>query len=233
MKDRVVLVTGATEDLGRAAARALAEHGATVILMDRKQKDLEAFYDELVAAKLPTPAILPFALATASLDVYDEAARVIETELGRLDGLLHTAEELGALAPLELYDPGNWVRVLHANLTARWLLTRALLPLLKKSKDASIVFSTADVARRARAYWGAYAVAGFGNEALVQLLAEELTTNTSVRVNSLDPGPVRTFARSRAYPGENPQTLPEPKDVMPAYLYLLGADSLNISGRQF
>lgn len=228
---RVILVTGASADLGRAAALTYAAHGASVVLLDRDTQPLETVYDEITSQEYPEPAILPLDLASATLEICEAAAGVIAREFGRLDGLLHAAAELGTLTPLELYDPPTWGRVLQVNLNARWLLTRACLPLLKKSDAASILFASADVGRHARAYWGAYGVAAFGNEALVQILAAELETNTSIRVNSLDPGAVQSFQRSRAYPGEDARALPRPKDIMGMYLYLMGPDSRTISGR--
>jgi NAD(P)-dependent dehydrogenase (short-subunit alcohol dehydrogenase family) len=231
LRDRIILITGATDDIGYAAALACARHGATVVAIDQHRRALEKLHDEIVALGAPQPAMLPLDLAALTPELAAEAAAAIDQECGRLDGLLHAAQELGALAPLELYDPPTWARVLHVNLTARWLLTRACLPLLKKSSDASIVFSTSDVARAARAYWGAFAAAGFGTEALVQMLAQELEANTAIRVNSIDPGPVRSFLRQRAYPGEDPRTLPAPAEVMDAYLHLLGPESRGTTGQ--
>lgn len=228
---RVILVSGATGGLGRAAALALAGHGATVVLLGRTLKKLERVYDEIEARHLPKPAMLVADLARAGPAEYDTVAQTIGQEFGRLDGLLHSAAELGTLTPLELYDPATWQRVLTVNLTAPFLLTRACLPLLKRAPDASVVFTSADVGRKGRAYWGAYAVAAFGIEGMAQVLADELSANTAVRVNTLDPGPARTNLRAAAYPGENRQALPPPEALMATYLYLLGPDSRGVTGQ--
>ena len=230
---RTLLITGAGTGIGRAAALACAAHGATVVLLGRTRAKLERVYDEIEARGGAAPAMLEVDLARAGADDYATVAQTLDQELGRLDGLLHNAAELGVLAPIEHYDPDTWARVLTVNVTAAFLLTRACLPLLKRSPDASVVFTTADVGRRGRAYWGAYGAACAALEGLAQTLADELAANTRVRVNTLDPGPVRTALRVRAYPGEDPTSLPVPADIMPIYHYLLGPASRGETGRQF
>ncbi len=231
LASRRVLITGAGDGIGRAAALACAQHGASVILLGRTAKKLEKVYDEIESHGWPTPAILPLDLATATPSHYEQLAQTVEKEFGRLDGLLHNAADAGTLTPLEHYTPETWFRVMQVNLNAAWLLTRACLPLLRKSADASIIFTTADVGRQGRAYWGAYGVSCFGLEGMMQILADELATEGKIRVNSLDPGAVRTGLRSRLYPGEDRDALPTPETIMPAYLYLLGPDSRGTSGR--
>lgn len=228
---RVILVTGAGRGIGRAVSLALAEHGASVVLLGRTAAALEQVYDTIESRGLPRAAILPLDLATVSPAQCEEVAALIEKELGRLDGLLHNAAELGALAPIEHYDPTLWYRVMQVNVHAPFLLTRACLPLLKKSPDASVVFTSADVGRRGRAYWGAYGVACFAVEGMAQILTDELSANTPIRVNSFDPGPVRTALRARAYPGETSEKLPLPQEVVIPYLYLLGPDSKGTTGQ--
>jgi NAD(P)-dependent dehydrogenase (short-subunit alcohol dehydrogenase family) len=228
---RNILVTGAGDGIGRAAALALAEHGASVILLGRTAAKLEKVYDEIEKRGWPQAAILPLDLAQAAPGHYDQLAQTIETEFGRLDGLLHNAADVGTLTPVELYEPETWYRVIQVNLNAAWLLTRACLPLLKKSADASIVFTSADVGRQGRAYWGAYGVSCFGLEGLTQILADEVAAAGQLRVNSLNPGAVRTAMRSRLYPGEDAAKLSRPEDLMPAYLYMLGPDSRGVNGQ--
>jgi len=233
LRDRVVLVTGAGGGIGGAVAMACARHGAQVILHDRSARLLEKIYDAIAAANGPPPTMLPLDLMQATPDACAALADTVQREFGRLDGLAHCAAELGALAPLELYEPVTWLRVLQVNLTAAWLVTRACLPLLKKSPDAAIVFTGADVGRKARAYWGAYGVAAFGIEGLARTLAAELASRPALRVNSLDPGAVQTALRSQAYPGEDPKVHPLPEDIAPSYLYLLGPHSRGVTGRAF
>ena len=228
---RVILVTGAGDGIGRAVSLAFAAHGASVVLLGRTVAKLESVYDRIVADGNPEPAIYPMDLEGAVPEEHRQLAERIESELGRLDGLLHNAGLLGSLTPLELYDPTQWLRVMQVNLNAPFLLTRACLPLLKRAGDASVLFTSSGVGRRGRAYWGAYSASKFAVEGLMQILADELEENSQVRVNSINPGRVRTTMRATAYPAENPAELPAPEDIVPPYLYLMGPDSHGVHGQ--
>ena len=228
---RVILVTGAGAGLGRAAALAYARHGASVILLGRTVGKLEKVYDEIEQLGGPQPAIMPLDMSKAGDEACQQIAQGIEKEFGRLDGLLHNAAYLGALAPLSLYSLPMWPEVMQVNVNVPLLLTRACLPLLEQAADASVIFTSDSVGRQGRAYWGAYGVSKFALEGIMQILAAELEGSTNIRVNSLDPGAVRTFMRSRAYPGEDPARLPAPEDVMATYLYLMGPDSRSVTGQ--
>ena len=228
---RVILVTGAGGAIGSAVAKALAAQGASVVLMGRSLGPLEKVYDTIVAAGHAQPAICPLDFAATTFEDFQQAISMIQQELGRLDGLLHAAATLGSLTPVEHFDADLWSRVLQVNLTAPMLLTRACLPLLKAAPDAAILFSTSAVGQQGRAYWGAYGVAQAGIENLTQTLADELEANTTLRVNSIDSGPVRSRLRALAYPGEDPNTLPDAKTVIPAYLHLMGPAG-GISGQR-
>jgi len=228
---RIILVTGAGSGIGRAAAKSFAAHGATVILLGRTIKKLEAVYDEIEDAGSPQPAIYPMNLETATPNDYETLANTLETEFGQLNGLLHNAGLLGRLSPIEHYDMKLWYQVMQVNLNAPFLLQQACLRVMKRAVDASIVFTSADVGRKAKAYWGAYSVSKFAIEGLMQILADELETNTTIRVNSINPGAVRTAMRRAAYPGEEPTTIPVPESIMPLYLYLMGPDSGEVNGQ--
>lgn len=230
---RVILVTGAGDGIGRALALGLAAQGATVGLLGRTQRKLERTYDAIGKAGGPKAALLPFNLETAGAAEYDALQAALEREFGRLDGLAHLAGILGARSPIDHFDVPTWCKVLHVNLTAGFILTQSLLPLLRRSEDASIVFTSSTVARRGRAYWGAYAVSKFGVEGLMQVLADEMAETTKIRVNSVNPGPVRTSMRQQAFPGEAPERNPEPAAVLGPFLYLLGPDSKGVSGQAF
>jgi len=231
LKNRVILVTGAGDGIGRAAALAYAKHGATVLLLGRTLSKLEAVYDEIVQQGSPEPALLPLNLSHAKLDDYLSLLRTIEKKEGRLDGILHNAALLGPIMPLESYDPETWDEVMSVNLRAPFQLTQALLPLLSQSDDASVIFTTSSVGRKVRANWGAYAISKQGIEGLSSMLASELSHTTSIRFNCLNPGATRTSMRASAFPQENPLTLPAPEQIMPAYLYLIGSDSQGITGQ--
>lgn len=231
LASRRILITGAGDGIGKAVALACARHGASVVLLGRTAAKLEKVYDEIERHHWPQAAILPLDLATATPSHYEQLAHGIEQEFGRLDGLLHNAADSGTLTPLAHYTPEMWYRVLQVNLNAAWLMTRACLPLLHESADASIVFTSADVGRKGRAYWGAYGVSCFALEGMMQIIADELASEGRIRVNSLDPGKVRTGMRARLYPGEDRNTLPAPEEITPAYLYLLGPDSKHVNGQ--
>ncbi|HRA42538.1 MAG TPA: YciK family oxidoreductase [Gammaproteobacteria bacterium] len=233
LKNRVILVTGASRGIGHAVAKTFAAHGATIILLGRTVKKLEALYDEIVTAGHPTPAIYPFNLANATSKDYEDLQHNIAHHFGQLDGLLHNAAQLGTLTPLEHYPIEQWYQVLQVNLNSAFLLTQATLPLLKRSMDASIVFTTANEGTTGKAYWGAYGVSKFALNGLMQTLADELETNTRIRVNSVNPRQVRTPLRASAYPAENTKDLPLPETILPLYLYLMGSDSQDVRGRTF
>lgn len=230
---RVILVTGAGDGIGRAAAKAFAAHGATVILLGKTEGKLEQVYDEIVAAQHPEPMIVTLDLQYLQIDAADDLAKQIHDTFGRLDGLLHNAALLGSLTTVQDYSPERWQQVMQVNCHAAFLLTRALLPLMKTAPDASLVFTTSSVGRHGRAFWGAYAVSKFAVEGLVQTLADELETVSRVRVNAINPGGTRTRMRAAAYPGENPETRPSADSLMPLWLYLMGPDSIGISGQSF
>mgnify|MGYP003530465188 FL=1 len=230
LKGRVILVTGAGRGIGAAAAKAFAAHGATVLLLGKTEESLNHLYDEIEEAGYPQPAVIPFNLETALAHQYDELAAMIENEFGRLDGLLHNAAILGPRTPLEQLSGDNFMRVMQINVNAAFMLTSTLLPLLKLSADASVVFTSSSVGRQGRAYWGAYAVSKFACEGLMQVLADEVEGISQVRANSINPGATRTDMRALAYPGENPASNPAAEDIMPLYLYgVLGILPPNIA----
>ena len=231
LANRIILVTGAGDGIGSAAAKSFATHGATVILLGRTTSKLEAVYDEIEQAGHPQPAIYPMDLEGASPNDYENLAKILETEFGRLNGLLHNAGQLGTLTPLEHYDINQWYKIMQVNLNAPFLLTKACLRLMKRAQDASIVFTSSNVGYKGKAYWGAYAVSKFAIVGMMQILADELEANTDIRVNSINPGAVRTKMRAAAYPGEESQLLPLPETIMFPYLYLMGPDSHEINGQ--
>jgi NAD(P)-dependent dehydrogenase (short-subunit alcohol dehydrogenase family) len=232
LQDRVVLITGAANGIGHALARSIAAHGATTVLLDRDVAGLEKTYDEIVAAGHPAPALYPMDLQGASPDDYLELANTLEKEFQRLDGLIHNAAQLGALVPFANFDNELWFQTLQVNLNAPFLMTTACLGLLNNSPDASIIFSSDTTGRKGKAYWGAYGVSKAALEGFMQILADELEANTSVRVNSIDPGPVRTALRLMAYPAEDRDALNLPDDITKPFLYLVGPDIKGITGQQ-
>lgn len=221
LQDKIILVTGAGDGIGKAAAKTYAKHGATVVLLGRTTQKLEAVYDEIIAEKGVQPAIYPMNLEGASPKDYADLANTIETEFGALHGLLHNAAMFGAASPIQHQDIDLWYKIMQINVNAPFLMTRALLPLLIKTGGARIVFTTDN---KTQAYWGAYGTSKAAIDGLMKILADELDTDKPVRVNALNPGAVRTRLRSRAFPGENPNELKTPDEIMSAYLYVMGRD---------
>ena len=231
LEGRIVLVTGALEGIGRAVALACAAQGATVILSSFKEKDLEPVYDRILEQGGPEPAILPLDLESATEADYNAAANIIGDTFGRLDGLVHCAAFAPYLSRIDDYDPDEWERVIKVNLTAPFMLTQACLPLLRAAEDASLVFTSDRVGRTGKAYWGAFAAAKFGLEGLMQVLAEETSESGKLRVNSIDPGVVRTALRANLYPGEDASSNPPPEQIAGAYVQLLGPECRGKTGQ--
>ncbi|WP_339723035.1 YciK family oxidoreductase [Marinomonas primoryensis] len=232
LKNKVILVTGAGDGIGKAAAITYAKYGATVILLGRSIKKLEAVYDHIEKQKYPQAAIVPLNLDGAAEHDYIELANTIENEFGHLDGILHNASLLGERTTLASYDPTLFEQVMRVNVTSQLLLNQALLLLMQKAENASIVFTTSGVGRNAKANWGAYAISKFATEAMMQILSSELASQSpTIRANAINPGATRTSMRANAYPEEDPTTLTTPDDIMPLYLYLMGKDSLTINGQ--
>ncbi|GAC1458739.1 MAG: YciK family oxidoreductase [Steroidobacteraceae bacterium] len=230
---RVIAITGASSGIGRAVALACAQHGAEVVLIGRDPQKLEAVHGEIGAAGAREASIAVLDLEKALARDYDQIADALLGRYGRLDGLLHNAGLLGSLAPIEHYDVPTWCRVLHVNVTAAFCLTQVLLPALKKSADASVLFTASAVGRHGRAFWGAYAVSKFALEGLAQVLSAEVEGISPVRVNTLNPGRARTAMRRQAYPAEDLGSLPLPAALTAPYLALLGPASRGVTGQAF
>ena len=232
LKDKIILITGAGDGIGRAAALSYALHGATVVLHGRTINKLEVIYDEIESLGAPQPAILPLQLSTATSHDYELLYDTLAQQFGRLDGILHNAGILGERTELANYPIEEWDDVMAVNLRAPFVLTQELLPLLEKSDNASVIFASSGVGREARATWGAYSVSKIAIEAVNQIFAKE-STYPNVRFNCVNPGATRTAMRAKAYPDEDPKILPTPDSIMGAYLYLMGDDSLDQNGQSF
>lgn len=230
LRNKVILVTGASDGIGKEAAWTYARHGAQLVLLGRSQNKL----DRLASMIEHETGLLPVAYAldflTAGPQEYHQLAEQLTSTFHRLDGLLLNAGMLGTLGPLEQADPQEWQQVQQVNVTAALLLIQALLPLLRRSPAAAILFTSSGVGRRGRTNWGAYAVSKFATEGLMQVLADELAT-THIRVNAINPGATRTAMRAKARPDEDPGCLPAPATLMPVYLYLMSNDGRSVHGQ--
>jgi NAD(P)-dependent dehydrogenase (short-subunit alcohol dehydrogenase family) len=231
LRDRVVLVTGAGGGLGAPLARECAARGATVILHGRVVRKLEALYDEIVAAEHPEPIILPLDLAKATADDFGNVANALQAQLGRLDALVHTAAMLGTLGPIEHQSFDSWLALLRVNVAAPMGLTRAVMPLLDASPDASVVFTLDNRGEQPRAYWGGYAVTKAGVATLARELADEWENRPNLRINAVVPGPIRSPLRGQTHPGEDRAALPSPDALVLLYLHLIAGQTKADSGQ--
>lgn len=230
LKDKVILVTGAGAGIGKQAAISFAQHGATVILLGRTVKKLEQTYDEIEAAGYAQPAIIPLDMKGATKQNYLDMAETIEQQFGRLDGVLHNAGLLGVISPFDQISEDNFDDIMQVNVKAQFLMTQAILPSLRKSKDARIIFTSSTVGHSGRAYWGTYSISKFATEGMMQILADELS-DSHIRVNAINPGATRTGMRAKAYPAEDSEELKTPLDIMPLYLYLMAPEGKEVHGQ--
>ncbi|TDR81975.1 SDR family oxidoreductase [Paludibacterium purpuratum] len=228
---RVILITGATKGLGRQTALTCAAHGATVVLVARNVKRLEAVYDEIVAAGGPEPAAIPLDLYTALEPEFNSAAQQIQSALGRLDGIVHCASYLYAVSPLADQGIDEWMHQYRINTVAPHALTRACLPLLSRSPDASVLFVGETHGLHPGAYWGGFGASKAGLVYLTKVAASEWDDRPNLRVNLLVPGSINSPLRMKTHPGEDRSERAELSDAMPWFLYWLGSDSTGRSGQ--
>lgn len=233
LRDRVVLITGSSDGIGKALALHIAGLGAQVILHGRSVQKLEKIYDAIEEIEgAPRPSIAVMDLESANAESYTTLAQSIESEFGRLDGLVLNASILGERYSIEQYDAVLWQKVMHVNVTSAFAMTQVFLPLLQKSDDASVIFTSSGVGRTGKAFWGAYAVSKFATEGLSQVLADEHRRG-KLRFNCINPGATRTNMRLAAYPGEDRDLLKRPEDILAPYVFLLGPDSAGVTGESF
>ena len=231
LRERVILVTGAGQGLGRVAASAFARRGATVILHGRNVARLEAVYDQIDAEGLAQPAILPLDFAKASQRDLDGFAESIHATLRRLDGIFHAASHFVSPMPMALHDLDMWMAAARVNLLVPAALTKACMPMLKRADDASVVFLSESHALKPKAYWGPFAVVKSALSTLTAILADESEALPNPRINLCLPGPVASPMRAQSHPGELASTLPLPETVATCFLYLMGPDSTGITGQ--
>tara|TARA_R110001583_G_scaffold112917_3_gene263079 strand:+ start:11222 stop:11959 length:738 start_codon:yes stop_codon:yes gene_type:complete len=228
---KTILITGAGDGIGKTLAIHCAQQGASVILLGKTVKKLEAVYDEIALLGQQQASILPVDLKGATESHYEDLADTIKREYGKLDALVHNASVLGVLGPFAQIEKSTWDDVIQVNLTSQFMLTKALIPVLSLAKNASTIFTTSGVGNQGRAYWGAYSISKFATEGMMQTLADEFEKST-LRFNAINPGATRTGMRASAFPAEDISLLKTPEDIMPTYLYLLSDDSTEVNGQR-
>lgn len=231
LQNRIILVTGASDGIGREAALTYARYGASVVLLGRNEDKLRTVAQEIQQAGGIAPQWFTLDLLTCTPETCQQLAQKIAIHYPRLDGVLHNAGLLGDVVPMDQQKPDVWQDVMQVNVNGTFMLTQALLPLLLKAEAGSLVFTSSSVGQQGRANWGAYAVSKFATEGMMQVLAEEYQGR--LRVNCINPGGTRTGMRASAFPTEDPLKLKTPADIMPLYLWLMGDDSRRKTGSTF
>lgn len=238
MTGKTLLITGAAGGLGSAIARKAATLGADLVLLDNNQNKLNELHDELDAEHGKQPGLYPLDMRGATTDDYKQLADTIDDVFGGLHGIAHCAATLGQISPIDQIDAKTWQETFAVNLHAPVLLTQALLPLLRKTGNGGIVFTTDN---KTTAYWGAYGISKASVISAMRIIADELDTSidspkniteasNGVTCNAINPGPMRTNLRSSAYPGEDPNSITPPDEKVPAYLYLLSDSGRSSNG---
>lgn len=230
LANKIILITGAGDGIGKQAALSYAGSGATVILVGRTVAKLESTYDEIIAKGAPQPSIVPMDHQGATPKHYQGLAETIAGEYGKLDGILFNASVLGTLCPFTQIKEKEFDEVMQVNVKSQFLMVQALLPLMQQNDTASVVFTTSGVGHKGRAFWGTYSMSKFATEGMMQVLADE-HKNKAIRFNCINPGATRTDMRSKAYPGEDPNTLKTPSQIMPTYVYLMADVSRGVNGQ--
>ncbi|MBT0586449.1 YciK family oxidoreductase [Alteromonas oceanisediminis] len=232
LRDKVILITGAGDGIGKEIALSYAKHGAICILLGRTVSKLEAVYDEIIESGGQEPAIVPLDLNGATPQNYSDMGSTIIDQFKQLDGLVLNASVLGMLCPFAEIKPNEWQEAMQVNVNANAYLIQGLLPALKKSPSASVIFTTSSVGRQGRKFWGAYSVSKFATEGMMEVLADEFQAE-AIRFNCINPGATRTDMRAKAYPAEDKSQLKTPEEIMPTYLYLMCSESQSVTGSVF
>lgn len=225
LKNKNILITGATDGIGAQISKLYSSHGANIILLGRNEEKLNKIYDDIIENADTKPLILKCDLNQISDNGAKEIANAISDEYGVLHGLIHNAAELGKLTSLENYSLDDWDKLMRVNLTAPFLLTKYLLPSLKEADNGRVILTSSGVAHKGRAFWGAYSISKAALKTMQEIFSEEFEGSSSIKFFSFDPGATRTKMRSTAYPAEDPNNLKSAEDLNDYYLWFFSEKS--------
>ena len=229
LKDKNILITGASKGIGRSLAINLSKHKANVILLARNEDLLDSLYDEIKEKYNTNPMIIGCDLSQFEEDKAQEIANVVSKNYKCLDALINNASILKKMSSINDYDLRSWKKVLNVNLTSAFLLSKYLMPLMMDSKLPRIIFTSSGVANKGKAYWGAYSVTKAGIKNLSEILNDELNSLTNFKVFNFNPKETRTEMRALAYPAENPSSVKAPDELINYYLWMLSERSTSSS----
>ncbi len=221
LKDRIILVTGATGSIGRMAALTYAKHGATVILHGSRQLSLDKLYDEIEAAGYPQPASLALNFLNAKEADYKGLAETVFATFKRLDGIFHAASHMAPLSPLALQDLATWNAHLTVNIAAPVAITRHCLPMLKRAASARVAFLSETHAFAPKAYWGAFATTKASLTHIAKIWNDEISADSTMHFGVFVPGPIQSQMRAMSHPGEHQSEIPAIESIASALLYML------------
>lgn len=231
LKDKVVLITGASQGIGAEVAFAYAQQGATVVLLGRNIRKLEQVYDRIQAASLPEPFAISFDLLTASENEFNQLAESIFQSAHHLDGIVHCAAYFYALSPFAAQTVDEWINQYRINVVAPMGLTRAMMPLLQKSSDASVIFVGETHANTPKAYWGGFGASKAALNYLCLSLADEYERFAHFRANIILPGIVNSPHRQKTHPGESVDERKNIEELLPDFIYWMSESSRGKSGQ--
>ena len=234
LSKKTILITGATDGIGKALAIEFSKLGANIILLGRDSSMLDTVYDKLEHLyESQKHLILEVDLALLNNESVHEIASVINDEYEALDGIINNAAILGTMTTLKDYELSRWDEVININLRAPFLLSITLIPALMDSRMPRIIFTSSGVADVGRAFWGAYSVSKFGLKGLAEIFANELETTSSIKEFNFDPGATQTKMRASARPAEDPNTLKTPNELLECYLWFFSEDSFESNNHYY
>ena len=225
LKDKNILVTGASRGIGKAIAIGLSDYGANIIMLAKNENQLDQIYDEIKSNSETNPLIVGCDLNTLDENKAQEIANVISRDYGHLDALINNAAILEKMSSIEDYDLQTWEKVLKTNLTSGFLLSKYTMPLMQLSSIPRIIFTSSSVAKKGKAYWGAYSVSKAGTKVLAEILNDELESISNFKIFNFDPKATQTDMRSIAYPAEDPASIKKPNELIKYYLWMLSQES--------